>query len=240
MQVLEPEKPVSLLFDACVAINKLCGHTGYGCGGLGWERTYISNKKYMCQEDNSWLCNNEVYHFCPYWSCVSWATWHRATHLDLFQKGTTTPNCSQTKLNSSHLIGHRDRLFFAIGGFKTPVEAVGLNDAMKIQTLKPGKCSLTLDASRIIQGTQQTDFPPDATTTFSQQLALCANEAWDKLSASTLGDLTNFQIPAKPPLMMPPLSTKQLGRSVSIIPIKGWNVRSLAFLEWVKGPEVIP
>jgi hypothetical protein len=37
---------------------------------------------------------------------------------------------------------------------------------MEIQTLKPGKCSLTLDASRIIQGTQQTDFPPDATTTF--------------------------------------------------------------------------
>jgi hypothetical protein len=37
---------------------------------------------------------------------------------------------------------------------------------------KPGKCSLTLDASRIIQGTQQTEFPPDATTTFSQQLAL--------------------------------------------------------------------
>jgi hypothetical protein len=32
---------------------------------------------------------------------------------------------------------------------------------MEIQTLKPGKCSLTLDASRIIQGTQQTDFPPD-------------------------------------------------------------------------------
>jgi hypothetical protein len=40
------------------------------------------------------------------------------------------------------------------------------NDAMEIQTLKPGKCSLALDASRIIWGTQQTDFPPDATTTF--------------------------------------------------------------------------
>jgi hypothetical protein len=70
---------------------------------------------------------------------------------------------------------------------------------MEIQTLKPGKCSLTLDASRIIQGTQQTDFPPDATTTFSQQLALSANEAWEKPSASTPGDLTNFQIPAEPP-----------------------------------------
>jgi hypothetical protein len=30
---------------------------------------------------------------------------------------------------------------------------------------------------RIIQRTQQTDFPPDAITTFSQQLALSANEA---------------------------------------------------------------
>jgi hypothetical protein len=75
---------------------------------------------------------------------------------------------------------------------------------MKIQTLKPGKCSLTLDASRIIQGTQQTDFPPDATTTISQKLALSSNGA-----ASAPGDFTNFQIPAEPPLTMPPLSTKQ-------------------------------
>jgi hypothetical protein len=91
-------------------------------------------------------------------------------------KGTTTPNFSQATcnpVNFSHLIGQRDRRFSAIGGFKTPVGAVGLNDAMEIQTLKPGKCSLTLDASRIIQGTQQTDFPPDATSTFSQQLAVC-------------------------------------------------------------------
>jgi hypothetical protein len=73
---------------------------------------------------------------------------------------------------------------------------------MEIQTHKPGKCSLTLDASRIIQGTQQIDFPPDTTTSFSQ-LALSANEAWDKPSASAPGDLTNFQIPAEPPLIMP-------------------------------------
>jgi hypothetical protein len=81
---------------------------------------------------------------------------------------------------------------------------------MEIQTLKPGKCSLTLDASRIIQGTQQTDFPPDATTNFSQQLALPANEAWEKPSASAPGNPTNFQIPGEPPLTTPPLSTKQL------------------------------
>jgi hypothetical protein len=38
-QVFDPEKPVSLLFDACTAIDKLCGGTGCGCRGLGWERT---------------------------------------------------------------------------------------------------------------------------------------------------------------------------------------------------------
>jgi hypothetical protein len=70
---------------------------------------------------------------------------------------------------------------------------------MEIQTLKPGKCSLTLDASRIIQGTQQTDFPPDATTTFSQQLALSAEEAWEKPSASAPRDLTNFQFQLNSP-----------------------------------------
>jgi hypothetical protein len=30
--VFNPEKPVSLLFDACVAIDKLCGGTGCACG----------------------------------------------------------------------------------------------------------------------------------------------------------------------------------------------------------------
>jgi hypothetical protein len=111
---------------------------------------------------------------------------------------------------------------------------------MGIQTLKPGKCSLTLDASRIIQVTQQTDFPLDATTTFSQQLALYANEAWDKPSASAPGDLTNFQIPAESPLMMPPLSTKQLDQLAPIIPTKDWNVRFLAFLGRVEEPEATP
>jgi hypothetical protein len=106
---------------------------------------------------------------------------------------------------------------------------------MEIQTLNPGKCSLTLDAFRIIQATQQTDFPPDATTTFSQQLSLSANEAWEKPAASTPGDLRNFQILAKPPLKMPPLSMKQLDRSEPIIPTKEWNVRSLAFLGWAEG-----
>jgi hypothetical protein len=49
-QVFDPDKPVSLLFDACAAIDqgyKLCGVTACGCRGLGWERTYTSNEKYM-------------------------------------------------------------------------------------------------------------------------------------------------------------------------------------------------
>jgi hypothetical protein len=110
---------------------------------------------------------------------------------------------------------------------------------MEMQTLKPGKCSLTLDASRIIQGTEQTDFPSDVTTTFFQKLALPADETWEKPSVSTPEDISNFKIPVKPPhsLMTPLLSMNQPDRSVPIIPTKGWNVRSLAFLGWVEGPE---
>jgi hypothetical protein len=62
-QVFDLEKTVSLLFDACAAIDKLCGDTGCGCGGLGWERTYTSNEKYMCLGGNSWLYNNKVINF---------------------------------------------------------------------------------------------------------------------------------------------------------------------------------
>jgi hypothetical protein len=46
-QVFNPEKPVSLLFAACAAIDKLCGGTGCVCGGLGWESSYTSNEKYV-------------------------------------------------------------------------------------------------------------------------------------------------------------------------------------------------
>jgi hypothetical protein len=34
--VFDPEKPVSLSFDACVAIDKLCGGTGCTC--TAWVR----------------------------------------------------------------------------------------------------------------------------------------------------------------------------------------------------------
>jgi hypothetical protein len=107
---------------------------------------------------------------------------------------------------------------------------------MEIQTLKPGKCSLNLDASRIIQGTQQTDFPPDATTTFSQKLALSAYEAWENPSAMLLGTSQTSKFQPNP-FLMTPLNTKQLDQLTPIIPTKGWNVRSLAFLGWAEGPE---
>jgi hypothetical protein len=67
-QVFNPDKPVSIFFDACV---------GCGCGGLAWERAYMSNDKYMCQEDNYWLCDDVGFYYCPYWGCVSWATWQK-------------------------------------------------------------------------------------------------------------------------------------------------------------------
>jgi hypothetical protein len=53
-----------------------------------------------------------------------------------------------------------------------------------------------------------------------------------------LGTLQISKFQLNPPLTMPPLSTKQLDSLVPIIPTKGWNVRSLAFLGWAEGPEV--
>jgi hypothetical protein len=60
----------------------------------------IHQMKNICARGhNSWPCGDEGYHFCPYWSCISWAAWHWATDLALLQKGTTTPNCSQGTCN---------------------------------------------------------------------------------------------------------------------------------------------
>jgi hypothetical protein len=95
-QVFSPDKPVSMLFDACVAIDKGgCGGTSCGCGGLAWERAYMSNEKYMCQGDNSWPCDDVGSYYCLYWGCVSWATWQRARHTALLHKGTAAPNCTR-------------------------------------------------------------------------------------------------------------------------------------------------
>jgi hypothetical protein len=75
IQMFSPGKPVSMLFDACEAIDKgRSGGIGCDCGGLTWERAYKSNDKYMCQGDNSWPSDDVGSYYCPYWSCASWAT----------------------------------------------------------------------------------------------------------------------------------------------------------------------
>jgi hypothetical protein len=61
-QVFSPDKLVSMLFDACAAIDK----GGYSCGGLDWERAYTSNDKCMCQGDNSWPCDDVSFYYCLY------------------------------------------------------------------------------------------------------------------------------------------------------------------------------
>jgi hypothetical protein len=54
-QVFSPDKPVSMFFDACAAIDKGgYGGTGWVCEGLTWEGAYMSNDKYMHWGDNSW------------------------------------------------------------------------------------------------------------------------------------------------------------------------------------------
>jgi hypothetical protein len=80
-QVFGTDKPVSMFFDACAATDKGgCGGIGCGCGGLAWERAYTSNDKYMGWGDNYSPCDDVHSYYCPYWACVSWATWQRAKY----------------------------------------------------------------------------------------------------------------------------------------------------------------
>jgi hypothetical protein len=49
-------------FDVCVVIAKISIYWSQGigntCGGLIWEKTNMSNDKYVCQGDSSWPCND--------------------------------------------------------------------------------------------------------------------------------------------------------------------------------------
>jgi hypothetical protein len=67
--------------------------------GLTWERAYTSSEKYMCRGDNSWSYDDVSSCYCPYWSCVSWATWERTKHTVLLHKGTAAPNCTSDAYN---------------------------------------------------------------------------------------------------------------------------------------------
>jgi hypothetical protein len=90
-QVFSSEKPVSMLFHACVAIDQ-DGYKGVGCGcgGLDWERASTSDEKCMCRRGDSWPCD-DVGYYCPYWNCVLWATREKTKHAALFHKGTAAP-----------------------------------------------------------------------------------------------------------------------------------------------------
>jgi hypothetical protein len=99
--VFNLERPASVLFDVCAAIDK-GGYGGIGCdcGELAWERAYTSKNKYMCWEDRSWLCNDVGSYYCHCWGCVSWATWQRAKHTALLPKGIATNDCTSGTCNS--------------------------------------------------------------------------------------------------------------------------------------------
>jgi hypothetical protein len=89
-----------MFFDTGAAIDKSeCGGTGCGCGGRAWERTYMSNDKCMCWGDNSWPCDNVDSYYCPYWGCVSWATWQKTKHAPFLHKGEAAPACTHSTCN---------------------------------------------------------------------------------------------------------------------------------------------
>lgn len=48
----------------------------------------------MCEESSVWSgCANEIDCYCPYWSCVSWATWQNKSITALLQMSVAMPNC---------------------------------------------------------------------------------------------------------------------------------------------------
>jgi hypothetical protein len=89
-QVFNPNKPVSGFFDVCAAIDQDSG----GQRGLAWERAYMLNGKYMYPDPCSRLCGGTSWHYCAYWSYVSWATWQTVGHLALLHKRTPILDCT--------------------------------------------------------------------------------------------------------------------------------------------------
>jgi hypothetical protein len=53
----------------------------------------------MCWVDNSWPCDDVRSYYCPYWGCVSWATWQRAQYTALLHKGKAAPDCNLGNCN---------------------------------------------------------------------------------------------------------------------------------------------
>ena len=91
--------PVSVYFDVCAAIDKNPKNVT-NCGSLSWEQTYTHNDKYMCQlaSPGSYCCGDRWF-YCPYWSCVTWATWGDKSKIAHLQKGTASPSCKRGTCN---------------------------------------------------------------------------------------------------------------------------------------------
>jgi hypothetical protein len=98
--VFNLDKPVSVFFAVCAAVDQGgCGGVGCGCGGLYWERAYMLNDKYMCLDPCFGSCGDAGWHYCTYWSCVSWAIWQTVGHSAVFHKGAPTPDCTLDNCN---------------------------------------------------------------------------------------------------------------------------------------------
>jgi hypothetical protein len=59
----------------------------------------VLHDKYMCPDPCSGSRSGRGWHYCAYWSCVSWATWQKAGHSALLHKGTPISNCTLGKCN---------------------------------------------------------------------------------------------------------------------------------------------
>jgi hypothetical protein len=64
-QEFNPNKPLSVFFYVCVAIDHGgYGGIGYGCGGLAWERACMLNDKYICLDPHEGSCGGTGWHYC--------------------------------------------------------------------------------------------------------------------------------------------------------------------------------
>ncbi|XP_063148928.1 endogenous retrovirus group 3 member 1 Env polyprotein [Candoia aspera] len=100
-----------LKFDVCQVINNNSWPKG-NCGGLGWERHYMLEEKYLCafpfpeghngRAANEPECDAQDWNYCPYWKCVTAATWTqqpmRGLRLKL-QKGVAQSDCKIGECN---------------------------------------------------------------------------------------------------------------------------------------------
>ncbi|XP_034270551.1 endogenous retrovirus group 3 member 1 Env polyprotein-like [Pantherophis guttatus] len=95
LQLKQGKQPLSLSFDACVAMNK---GKGTPCGDQVWIHTYIHNHKYLCQSNFNWAYGNPNQWLpcagstqCSGWKCVCDFTgggYAGCKHIDSFRRGS--------------------------------------------------------------------------------------------------------------------------------------------------------